>query len=260
MKKIKTVGSRWLKTTTIPLIPTNNIDLPDRKVFEKAELNLKYSDLEVENGPNGRRYITPEGHSYPSITTVLGSFGKQAIYEWRKRVGAEEANRISRHATTRGQALHTLMEKYVRGDEVVLTGNEMPHVRLSFSGACKVINQHLTKVYVQEYPLYSDHLELAGRVDLIGEFSRRMSIIDFKTSSRIKSREDIEDYFIQECAYAIMFEERTGISVPRLVTIMTVDNDSAPVVFVERRVNWEKALLNKLKDYRTNLLFGKTNT
>jgi len=238
---------------------TNNSLLTERKLFEfSSELKLKYSDLNVENGPNGRVYVTPEGKKYPSITTVLGSFGKQAIFEWRKRVGEEEANRVSRHATSRGQALHSLIEKYVRGDEIVMTGNEMPHVLLSFSAARKVINQNLTKVYMQEYPLYSDHLELAGRVDLVGEFSRRTSIIDFKTSSRIKSKEDIEDYFIQECAYAIMFEERTGISVPRLVTIMTVDNDPNPLVFVERRVNWEKPLLNKLKDYRTNLLFSKS--
>lgn len=211
----------------------------------------------MENGPNGRMYVTPEGNKYASITTVLGSFGKQAIFEWRKRVGEGEANRIARHATTRGQALHSLMEKYIRGDEQVLTGNEMPHVLLSFTAARKVIDENLTQVYMQEYPLYSDHLELAGRVDLVGEFGRRTSVIDFKTSSRIKTREDIEDYFIQECAYAIMFEERTGIPVPRLVTVMAVDNDPKPLVFVERRLNWEKPLLKKLQDYRTNLLFGK---
>jgi hypothetical protein len=230
----------------------------DRILFEKCELPIGYEDLSVENGSKGRVYVTPEGNRYSSITTVLGSFGKQAIFEWRKRVGEVEANRVSRHATTRGQALHSLMEKYIRGDDPFLTGKEMPHVALSFRAAKSVVDSHLTKVYAQERALYSDHLELAGRVDLVGEFSARTSIIDFKTSSRVKSRADIEDYFIQECAYAIMFEERTRIPVPRLVTIMTVDNDSKPLVFVERRATWEKPLLNKLKEYKTKVIFGET--
>jgi genome maintenance exonuclease 1 len=104
-------------------------------------------------------------------------------------------------------------------------------------------------VYLQEVPLYSDHLRIAGRVDLIAEFDGVKSIIDFKTSSRRKTAEDIKDYFEQEAAYAIMFEERTGIPIVNLVTIMAVENDKEPLVFKEHRDNHASDLIKKIRLY-----------
>jgi hypothetical protein len=217
---------------------------------------LPYGDLVVENGPKGRKYITPEGKSYDSITTVLGSLNKNHIREWRQRVGEEEANRISRFATGRGNALHLLMEKYLN-NETIDVNTLMPHVKNLFGQVKTVVDRNISKVYLQEKPLYSDHLETAGRVDLVCEFASRTSIVDFKTSSRIKKKEDIENYFIQECAYSIMVEERTGIPVPRLVIIMAVDNSPAEaLVFSERRDNWVPKLKETLETYRKGKLFN----
>ena len=70
-------------------------------------------DLESETTSNGRVYKVPGGKSYPSITTVLSAYNKKAIYEWRQRVGEEEANRVSRQASGRGTRMHNAVEKYL---------------------------------------------------------------------------------------------------------------------------------------------------
>lgn len=85
-----------------------------------------------------------------------------------------------------------------------------------------------------ETPLYSDYLQVAGRVDCVAEFDGLMSIIDFKTARKPKKKEWIKNYFMQTAAYAVMFEERTGIPVSKLVILMAVQNDS-PLIFIENR-------------------------
>ena len=59
-------------------------------------------DLKAETTDSGRKYVTPNGARYPSVTTVLSSYNKKAIMEWRQRVGAEEANKIAGRASRRG--------------------------------------------------------------------------------------------------------------------------------------------------------------
>ena len=95
----------------------------------------------------------------------------------------------------------------------------------------------IDNVHCLESPLYSDHLQVAGTVDCIAEYEGKLSVIDFKTSKRIKSREDIYNYFMQCAAYAVAFEERTGISVPRIVIIMGVDDENT-LIFKEKRDDW----------------------
>lgn len=215
---------------------------------------LRYSDLPTEtSSKGGRLYCTPEGKKLPSITTVLGARGKEHIIEWRKRVGEEEANRISRFATSRGSGLHSIAEKYIGNEDVYIDPVKvMPHVKALFMAVKPVIDSGLSKVYLQEKPLYSDFLKIAGRVDLVGRFENKNSVIDFKTSTRVKSLEDIEDYMLQACAYAIMTEEQTGIGIPNLVIIMAVDNSPTPIVFRGRRDNYIHQLLERITDYYEN--------
>ena len=216
--------------------------------FEHVGVDLGYKDLEATTTESGRVYLTPSGKKYPSITTVLGHFGKHKIMEWRKAVGEEEANKVAARAAGRGTALHTLCERYIDNTDP-FDEKTMPHVKAMFNSVKSIIDSRVGKVYVQEVPLYSDHLRLAGRVDLIAEFDGILSIIDFKTSSRVKTAEDIKDYFEQESAYAIMFEERTGIPIVNLVTIMAVENAKEPLVFKEHRDNHAADLVRKIRLY-----------
>lgn len=190
--------------------------------------------------PDGRLYETPSGVAYPSVTTVTGLLGKEAIIAWRKRVGEEEANRISTRAANRGTKIHSYCESYLN--------NELVEADLFHGPMWNAILPELKKidnVHCLESPLYSDHLQVAGTVDCIAEYEGKLSVIDFKTSARIKSREDIHNYFMQCAAYAVMFEERTGLSVGRLVIIMGVDNEDT-IVFKEKRNDW----IENFKDLR----------
>jgi len=182
--------------------------------------------------PEGRLYQTPSGNSYPSVTTITGLLGKEAIIAWRKRVGDEEANRISTKAANRGTKIHSLCESYLNNEHVE---PDFFHKEM-WNSILPELNK-IDNVHCLESPLYSDHLQVAGTVDCIAEYEGKLSVIDFKTSKRIKSREDIHNYFMQCSAYAVAFEERTGISVPRIVIIMGVD-DEHTLIFKEKRDDW----------------------
>ena len=180
----------------------------------------------------GRRYFTPEGKAYPSITTVLSQLNKDAIIAWRNRVGAEEANKISRQASTRGTAVHKLAEDYIDNVPDWNVG-VMPNNLTSFLDLKKIIDERLNNVWFQEEYLYSDKLRCAGQVDCIAEFDGQLSIIDFKTSRKPKKVEWIENYFIQTAFYAAAFYERTGVPIKQGVILITVDGNEPQVFTIE---------------------------
>ena len=215
-------------------------------MFKHEPIDLGYKDLTTTND-GGRKYQTPKGN-YPSITTLLGNLSKKAIMEWRDRVGHEEANKISRQAAGRGTAVHALCELYVNNHPEYSRG-VMPNILHDFKRIKDILDTRIGIVYGQELPLYSDHLGVAGRVDCVAEFDGKLSIIDYKTSRKTKKKEWIESYFMQECFYAIAWEERTGIPITQLVTIISVD-DAEPQVFIEHRDNWDKELVEVIEKYR----------
>jgi RecB family exonuclease len=215
--------------------------------FKHEKIDLGYDDLSAKTGATGRTYTTPSGDSYPSITTVLSILSREAIQEWRARVGEAEANKISRIASGRGTAVHDLLERYVNNDPDFAKG-VMPHVLQSFHDVKEQLDTRLSTVYAQEAPLYSEHLGLAGRVDCVGVWDGKDSIVDYKTSRKLKKKEWVKGYFMQCCAYAIMWEERTGQPITQLVVLIAVDNEE-PEVFIEHRDNWVKPLLDVIEQY-----------
>ena len=223
-------------------------------MFKHLNQKLEYDDLIAETTSKGRVYTTPTGTKYPSITTVLGILSEDGIRAWRKRVGEEEATRISTRAANRGTAVHSITERYIN-NEVDYAEGFMPNVIQNFTDFKSVLDERLTNIRAQEVPLYSDHLRLAGRVDCVAEFDGILSIVDFKTSRKLKKKEWITGYFAQEAAYAIMWEERTGEPITQLVTLITVDNEQ-PQVFIEHRDNWTELLLKTRDEYERRKLFG----
>ena len=204
----------------------------------------KLEDLKAETLPNGRFYLTPTGEKLPSVTTVIGAMGKKAIFEWRERVGAEEANRVSRIASGRGTRMHTLCEKYLNNEEFV---KPMPDSLALFNTIKPILNR-INNIHYQECALWSLRLKMAGRVDCIGEFDGKLSVIDFKTSSRVKTKEDIPSYFAQCVAYALMYEELVGVKIHQIVVIMAVEG-SEPLLFVERTGDHVKTLKTYIDYY-----------
>lgn len=201
---------------------------------------IKIKDIEAHTGADGNRvYQTPEGKLYPSVTTVLSQHTKAGIQEWRKRVGEEEANKISRQAATRGTKFHALAEKYLQN---TLSQEKMSILEYEMFEMAKPVLHRIDNIRAQEVGLWSHYLRLAGRVDCIAEFDGKLSIIDFKTARREKDVEHIQHYFMQATAYAIMFEERTKIPVNRLVIAIAVE-DGFMQVFESRRDKHVEGLL-----------------
>jgi len=186
---------------------------------------------------NGQRYyVLPDGVTkLKSVTTILSEkLDKTALLEWRKRVGEEEANRISAQSTRRGNSIHKIAERYVLNEENIYQ-NEMPVNVESFQPIKSALDAHVDNILGVELPLCSKALGCAGRTDLVAEYDGKVSIIDFKTSKKLKKEEWIESYFLQSTVYSMMFERLYSISVPQIVIILTVDNEKTPQTFVMER-------------------------
>ena len=223
--------------------------------FIHEEIDLGYSDLDSVTKTKGRHYVDPDGNKYPSITTVLSILSREAIQKWRERVGEEEANRISRVASSRGTKIHNIIEKYIANDPEYLQ-DEMPHNIQTFKDIQPILDQNLSKIYSIEAPLYSKHLGVAGRVDCVGVWNGKDSIIDWKTSRKEKKKEWISSYFMQAAAYAIMWEERTGRPIKQLV--VAIAGDMGPQIFIEDRDNWTDKLINTISEYKREKFWEET--
>ena len=222
--------------------------LEHRKSFTKITPSIIAEQVEQVNTDTGRFYKTPTGALYPSVTTVTGIMNQKAILEWRKRVGNDEANKISNQAATRGTRIHQLCEDYINNDEIDFSKYNYNDA-LNFKEFKPLLDNHLDNVHLQETRLYSDFLQMAGTVDCVAEWKGKLAIIDFKTSRKAKNREYILNYFCQASAYAIMYEERYKIPVSRIVILISVDND-VPQVFEDRRDYYVKELLKVRQQYR----------
>lgn len=215
-------------------------------MYTHIKLDKELPRLEQVNENGVRHYVTPEGNKYPSVTTVLAEYNSKYIFEWRRRVGEEAANTITRKASTRGTKLHKACEIYLSNEKPTL---ETPLEYEIFTNF-KPVLARINNIRAQELRMYSDHLRLAGTVDCIAEFDNKLSVIDFKTASRRKEKETIASYFMQCSAYAIMFEERFNIPVSQIVVAVAVENDD-PQVFVEKRDRYVDDLLFYRNSYET---------
>ena len=196
-------------------------------IFNHVDLNLPSLQRETIDGV--RYYKVPDNEELlrlVSITSVTSHFNKEIFVNWRKKVGEEEADRITRQATSRGTDLHTLVENYLYNVE------DLPKVQplsdLLFKIAKPALNR-INNIHALEGSLYSKQLGIAGTVDCIAEFDGELSVIDFKTSKKPKPREWIEHYFVQCMAYGCMLYELTGIPIKKLVIIMTCENGEIEV-------------------------------
>lgn len=198
-----------------------------------------------------RWYKTPEGNLYPSVTTVLGHKEKPWLKEWRNMLGDKKADKESKRCADRGEAVHLMAEHYLDNKEDVTKGHQPDHIKM-FNQLKPRLN-NITDIYAQEIPLYSDTLKIAGRVDLVGTYDGILSIVDFKTSNNNKDTSMVEDYFLQETAYAIMFEELYGIQIDQIVTIIAVEKGLVPLVFKKDVENYFKPLVERINTFYKDL-------
>lgn len=205
---------------------------------------VKDCHLETQEVDGKRFYCTPEGNKYPSITTVLSAYNAKAIQQWRSRVGEQEANRISTAASTRGTKIHKIAEDYILNNpeylkEASITQKDM------FSPLRDYLDKHVDVVYGSETGMYSDQLKIAGRCDLICRLHGLPAIVDFKTASKPKKKEWINNYFMQGAAYAHMAYERHNIMCKWVGILIVTPNDGLQV-FYEPIKPYHKMLVSYL--------------
>jgi len=206
--------------------------------------------VKVQNNVGGKRYyITPNGDRYPSITTMLGHQEKPWLEDWRTSLGREKADKETKRATERGDAIHKLIEIYLNNK---LTFDITKGYHSEYIAGFNQVKLRLNKVdniRAQEVALYSDTLKVAGRIDCIAEYDGVLSVVDFKTSTNMKNENMIHDYFLQTTAYAIMWAEVTGEPIEDIVILMSVERGMAPLVFKEKIDKYIKPLLIRIDEY-----------
>ena len=204
--------------------------------------------LKATTTQQGRRYLV-DGAMWPSVTTVIGHSKKKAILEWRNKVGEEEANKISKRASTRGNKCHKLCELYLENKSITKYKDDPLSMGLFYQ--IKPYLDSIDNIHALEAPLCSSLLKMAGRVDCIAEYNGELAIIDFKTSTKYKREEWIHDYFAQETAYAIMFQELTGLAPKKLVTIIACETGEPQIFEIYDKFKYARKLREYIDAYRS---------
>ena len=210
------------------------------KKFNHKPIDLACEIKEVTKDDK-RFYLTPGGE-FPSVTSVVGFEKQQFFAEWRKK-NPEESVRV----TSRGTKFHSVIESYLKNEPIDLE-NMMPGNKALFL-LLKPELDKIDNIVALETPLWSKTLGLAGRTDCIAEYDGRLSIIDFKASSKEKKKSHIDNYLMQATAYSLMFQERTGIIVDNFAILVSCE-DGLKQVFEDRPIKYVKMLHSAIKNYR----------
>ena len=196
-------------------------------MFNHVDLDLPSLDRETIDGV--RYYDIPGESKLVSITSITSWINREIFRSWRARVGNEEADKVTKAATSRGTDMHTLTENYLLNEELPTV---QPLSDFLFKQSKPQLNL-IDNIHAIEKPLYSLRLGVAGTVDCIAEYEGELAVIDFKTSKKPKPRKWIDHYFVQCAAYACMLYEMKEIPVKKFVIIMSCE-DGEVVVYEER--------------------------
>jgi len=207
-----------------------------------AQMNLKTGRVyHVLNGADS-------GVHYPSITRVLGAKPKPQLEAWKRRVGHQEAQRVSQAASGRGKKLHALVEEYVGNHPI---GTIEPHVNELWQHLSPWLDAHITGVYGQECDLYSRKLAVAGRTDMIATVDGALAIVDFKQANRPKRPEYVGDYYLQGTFYSLALYELTGMQAKHIV-IPVASPEGLQVFVTQPKLHYQE-LFKRIKDFYIDL-------
>lgn len=205
---------------------------------------------EIDSEKKRRRvYNIGEGKKYPSITTVLSSTKDTTFLdEWISRIGEEAANFEMEYAKKRGTTIHSIFEEFLLSgsyNDSKLNVFEKNRIH----NATNELQKCVGEVYAVEKTLYSDRLEIAGRVDAIVEWKKELAIFDVKTSKKRLRKDWSYDYFLQTCGYACMVAELTRKIPKKLIIFNISDDQDTPTIFEEIPLNWLTQLLSRIRMY-----------
>lgn len=205
-----------------------------------------------------RVYKTPDGKTYESVSSFLGRHADNTwLKAWREAKGDEEADRISKNATDRGTSLHKCMEDYLANS------NDIPEIASRsklFRQLKPSIDMRVGLVYAQECRVYSNRLMKAGTLDLLAQWKAKNSVIDWKTSTRIKKEKDAHGYLLQGTLYSIMVQELSGFVADQIVIVIATEASTKPTIIVKNRKPYVEEIMDLIRKDRgaltvTNKLF-----
>ena len=184
----------------------------------------EYPTLRRETQTNGKRqYVGDDSIPVPSVTTVLSETGdKTGLLNWRKRVGKDEAQRITTSAANRGTVMHNILEHWALGEyETYNPGNNIVHRQAKAMAQVVVdnIENDIDEIWGTEVMLCAANL-YAGTTDLVGMYKGKQTIMDFKQTNKPKKREWIDDYFLQGAAYALAHNEMFETKIENIAIFM----------------------------------------
>ena len=188
-------------------------------------VEIEYPSLSRQMVDGVRYYDTPDGQKLVSITSIISHYNREIFINWRKKVGNDEANKITKQATSRGTDMHTLAEYYLRNKNLPTV---QPLSEFLFKQAKGEIDK-IDNIHAIEQSLFSYELGVAGSVDCIAEYDGELAVIDFKTAKKPKPRGWVDHHFVQCAAYACMLYEMTGIMVTKFVIIMSCENGETTI-------------------------------
>jgi genome maintenance exonuclease 1 len=209
-------------------------------LHKQIEIDNKLKEVTID----GKRFYETPGGVFPSVTSVVGWDKQNFFAEWRRK-NPEESRRV----LARGTKLHSLIESYLNNEEIDFD-NMLPNFKVLFNQIKPELDK-IQNIVAIETPLWSKTLGLAGRTDCIAEYDGKLSIIDFKASSKEKRKQDVESYFTQATAYALMFQERTGIIVKNFAILISCE-DGLTQVFQNKPIKYVKKLKNVIVSYNNN--------
>lgn len=201
---------------------------------------------------DGKRFYKVSNEFFPSVTTVLSSLPKPGLDNWKKSVGEEAAARIMKAAADRGTKAHKMWEEYLRNDPAFSNGM-MPSSISLFKQLQPWLDRNIDFVYGNEIALFSKELRTAGRCDVVASVNNRPAIIDFKTSTKEKNPDWIENYYLQASCYALMVEEMYGIIVEDAYILIAVE-EGLPQSFPFRTSKYKNKVKEIFTEYSKNQL------
>jgi hypothetical protein len=201
-----------------------------------------------------RLYETPEKNYYPSITTILGRTiseeKEQSLKSWQNSLGASNAKAYTEAAASKGTNVHLMIERFLKNED--LRTKEFSAFDVNVFTALKLKLKQISDLKGLELPLYSDLLEVAGTCDCVGTYKGIPSIIDFKTSCRIKSEKDIADYKLQCLFYGIAVNEKHGTDIDQGVILMSAQT-GFPLEFTFKLSDFLPELIQRIDLFYSNV-------
>ena len=213
--------------------------------------DLENLDLKTETREGKRYYIDENGEAFPSVTTVVGLESRKQIQLWRERVGEEEANKVSTMAAKRGTLFHQHVEDYLKKEKPFIEFENILQ-----EGMFRAVRPDLDEInpLAIEAPMYSNTHKMSGRVDCIGMFEGRLSIIDFKSSAKPKEEYMAKPWYLQMAAYALMVEELTGHEIEECLALVAVEGSNSFQMFRSDYRDYIEPLALLRKQYKN--LYG----